>query len=178
MTSAKIAAALVISGMLTAPAPALATAVIWNLSNVTFDDGAKATGYFTFDADTDAVSDYSISTSAGALAAYTYSNATAQPNPASDTQFLFVPYGANRYLILRTAVALTDLGGSVSLLSGYDYQSFECGNCFPIRAVMSGALVSGVLPSVPEPASWGLMVGGFGMLGAALRRRRVAVRFG
>ncbi|HPU15679.1 MAG TPA: PEPxxWA-CTERM sorting domain-containing protein [Polymorphobacter sp.] len=27
-------------------------------------------------------------------------------------------------------------------------------------------------PSVPEPASWALMIGGFGMVGAALRRRR------
>lgn len=32
--------------------------------------------------------------------------------------------------------------------------------------------------AVPEPASWAMMVGGFGMMGAALRRRRaVAVRY-
>ena len=30
----------------------------------------------------------------------------------------------------------------------------------------------------PEPASWALMVGGFGAIGAALRRRRTAVAFG
>jgi hypothetical protein len=31
---------------------------------------------------------------------------------------------------------------------------------------------------VPEPASWALMLGGFGMVGGALRsRRKVAVRF-
>jgi hypothetical protein len=29
--------------------------------------------------------------------------------------------------------------------------------------------------AVPEPASWALMIGGFGMAGAALRRRRTAV---
>ena len=29
-------------------------------------------------------------------------------------------------------------------------------------------------PAVPEPASWALMISGFGMLGAALRRRTVA----
>jgi hypothetical protein len=35
-------------------------------------------------------------------------------------------------------------------------------------------------PSVPEPASWVMMIGGFGMVGAALRRRkaRYAVTFG
>ena len=36
-----------------------------------------------------------------------------------------------------------------------------------------------VLPSVPEPASWAMMLGGFGLVGGALRsRRRVAVSFG
>jgi len=31
--------------------------------------------------------------------------------------------------------------------------------------------------AVPEPASWALMLGGFGLAGAAMRRRRTAVRF-
>jgi len=31
--------------------------------------------------------------------------------------------------------------------------------------------------AVPEPASWGLMVGGFGLVGGAMRRRKAAVRF-
>jgi hypothetical protein len=31
--------------------------------------------------------------------------------------------------------------------------------------------------AVPEPASWAMMIGGFGLIGAALRRRKVAVRF-
>ncbi|HPU16617.1 MAG TPA: PEPxxWA-CTERM sorting domain-containing protein [Polymorphobacter sp.] len=30
-------------------------------------------------------------------------------------------------------------------------------------------------PGVPEPASWALMIAGFGMVGSALRRRRIAV---
>jgi len=35
-----------------------------------------------------------------------------------------------------------------------------------------------VQPSVPEPASWALMVAGFGMVGGAMRaRKRVSVRF-
>jgi len=31
--------------------------------------------------------------------------------------------------------------------------------------------------AVPEPASWAMMVGGFGLAGAAMRRRRTALRF-
>jgi hypothetical protein len=33
----------------------------------------------------------------------------------------------------------------------------------------------GAGPGVPEPASWALMIGGFGLAGAALRRRRSLV---
>lgn len=32
--------------------------------------------------------------------------------------------------------------------------------------------------NVPEPASWALMLGGFGLVGAVMRRRRIAVSFG
>ena len=37
--------------------------------------------------------------------------------------------------------------------------------------------LAGSVEAVPEPASWAMMVGGFGLLGAALRRRKVAVSF-
>jgi len=33
---------------------------------------------------------------------------------------------------------------------------------------------SGPASSVPEPATWGMLVGGFGITGGALRRRRTA----
>jgi hypothetical protein len=33
------------------------------------------------------------------------------------------------------------------------------------------------LAAVPEPAAWSLMVGGFGLLGGAMRRRRPSLRF-
>lgn len=34
-----------------------------------------------------------------------------------------------------------------------------------------------VTPGVPEPATWALLIAGFGGIGVAMRRRRVAVRF-
>jgi len=49
-----------------------------------------------------------------------------------------------------------------------------------IRQVRLGA-IEGVTPppAVPEPATWAMMLGGFGLLGAAARRRtRTAVTFG
>lgn len=34
-----------------------------------------------------------------------------------------------------------------------------------------------VIPTVPEPATWALMIGGFALAGAALRRRKMSVVF-
>ncbi|MGZ6037478.1 MAG: PEPxxWA-CTERM sorting domain-containing protein [Phenylobacterium sp.] len=61
------------------------------------------------------------------------------------------PTGATR-LFLATA---DSLGGST-------------GNVGALEVTFTGAT------AVPEPASWAMMIGGFGLAGAALRRRRVA----
>jgi hypothetical protein len=34
-----------------------------------------------------------------------------------------------------------------------------------------------VTSAVPEPATWAMMIGGFGLVGASMRRRKVSVRF-
>jgi hypothetical protein len=36
---------------------------------------------------------------------------------------------------------------------------------------------AGAVAAVPEPATWAMMIGGFGAIGASMRRRKVAVRF-
>ena len=35
----------------------------------------------------------------------------------------------------------------------------------------------GFTGGVPEPASWAMMLGGFGLVGSAMRRRKTAVTF-
>lgn len=62
------------------------------------------------------------------------------------------------------------------------------GNLFLIGAASSSnsndsfklrGLTATAIPAVPEPATWGMMIGGFAMAGAAMRRRKAAtsVRF-
>ena len=40
-----------------------------------------------------------------------------------------------------------------------------------------GSITISVNPAVPEPASWAMMIGGLGLVGAAMRRRQATVRF-
>ena len=51
--------------------------------------------------------------------------------------------------------------------AGYCNRTGGCDLSFRINALAAPA-------AVPEPASWAMMVGGFGLLGTALRRRRTA----
>lgn len=71
--------------------------------------------------------------------------------------------------------------------NGYDV-SLGLGRRFTLAAGASGVFTTATifgsgapedvpLPAVPEPASWGMMILGFGMIGAAARRRRRAVAF-
>ena len=50
-----------------------------------------------------------------------------------------------------------------------------------IGTVTGSGLYSGTATftalAVPEPAAWGMMLGGFGVLGATIRRRRTQIAF-
>jgi hypothetical protein len=67
--------------------------------------------------------------------------------------------GGNLFLDVDKNVGLTNMRDSAFT---YDYNQ---------------GLVTGFndFPAVPEPATWGLMIGGFGLVGAAMRRKRRAV---
>lgn len=66
--------------------------------------------------------------------------------------------------------------GDVSGLSGSGYFQIANNSAYGGLTATHLTVSSG---SVPEPASWAMMVGGFGMLGGAMRRRqRTSVAFG
>ncbi|MEW5685193.1 MAG: PEPxxWA-CTERM sorting domain-containing protein [Pseudomonadota bacterium] len=49
------------------------------------------------------------------------------------------------------------------------------GITFTQQHAVNGAILAGVTLSVPEPSTWALMIGGFGLAGASLRRRQVVL---
>ena len=101
-------------------------------------------------------------------------------------------------------VTLTKVGGGNFSLLSFDYYSdgglSVTGGAYSLNYDAGGGTIGGLLNvnsvtfygpgdnqldnitvsgGVPEPTSWAMMVGGFGLAGAAMRRRRkVALRFG
>ena len=160
-----------------------ATPVTWTLEGVTFDDGATATGSFVFDADTGVYSGIDITTAGGSVlpgATYTAYDIGSTPRDSG--------FGANELgftaagdflLDINGLSSFTDAGGTVTIGNPTGFTSAEgacvedgCTMFFIDRDIVSGTLSGS---ATPEPASWALMLVGFGGLGAVLRSRRARV---
>lgn len=175
---------------------ALADPVQWNLSNVTFDDGGAASGFFIVNIDTNPSPDFSywnVSTTAGSqLGAFDYNiynskvrryfNLDNAIEFVSDATFPSVPNGPDehRVLILGFSGPLSDAGGMLTLnanqpFSGTSDGSGECLECDPFRTVTGGSIDGGpVTFTTPEPSTVALLPVGLLVLwgcGARFRRR-------
>lgn len=160
----------------------------WTLTDVTFDTGGTATGSFVYDADTNALSNWNIFTTAGdgpfhlTDKNYTTSNASQFLAPVSPG-----PFGMAWYTILESsefghpfnsALKATIRIGTTSLLTnaggvvGLDLmnQSGECYSCSRFRAFNAGTLVARTF-DVPEPTILSLMVIALAGIGFARRRK-------
>lgn len=165
---AALIAGLLLSGAAT---QAHAVPITWTLENVTFTDGASATGSFTIDADDQVWSAFNISTTAGpSLSAFTYdpTNSGLYFNGFGPNSFTIMPANGQRYLTFSFLTALTDAGGTVAI---HTPASWECYNCSPWRN-MSGSVTTVAPAEVPEPGTLALMLPAIGMLGWVSRRRR------
>jgi hypothetical protein len=138
-----------------------------------------------WNADTKTLSNWDISTTAGALSAFTYTPADSsggnyyQGIPGYQNEFLFMVDTSTRLLGITPVAALTDAGGAVAInlnTWGNGSGAVECFNCAPYRTIVSGSFTTtDPVSSAPEPAAFGLFglgLTGFGALGTKLKRRK------
>lgn len=164
--------------------PCAAMPLTWSLDNVTFTDGAVATGSFSYDADINSLIDWSISVSGGnetIFPAFSYTPTTIPDTGIFDTGLglsfaLFVDTFAgggtldSRVLVLSTLAPLTDAGGIIALETAGrpEWESRECYNCNPYRLVETGSIRS----AVPEPSSLGILATGLILITVMSRQSR------
>ena len=83
----------------------------------------------------------------------------------------------------RTRFTLSQAGANLYQLTNfkYDFNNRTMGGTGVGRSealLQTGLpLFINATPGVPEPATWAMMIGGFGLIGGAMRRRRVAISF-
>lgn len=158
------------AALLAAALPAQAVPITYTLQDVRFEDGASATGSFTFDANTGTASDWTISVSEGFLSSFTYHTTNthlAIANLLNANSLLFST--GLRYINFAFDSALTNAGGTHALRTGS--ASYECTNCDMVRYIAAGSVTS-LSAEVPEPATALLMLPA--ALGLFAARRRAA----
>lgn len=163
--------------MLLASAPASA-AITFSLDNVNFVLGGSMTGTFTTSDDLSVLEDFSFTTTAndygwlGEFDGATYTFAAADAIIWSPLVGLSAGYTSPISQIgLLFAGPLTTDGTSL-LLSDEAVLVFGSGT----RIALTGS-ISAVAAPVPEPATWAMMIGGLGLAGAMMRRRKASVSF-
>jgi hypothetical protein len=152
----------------------------WNMSGVTFDDVKLTSVGGMFPGETEDLgslpsgwtSTIPFNNATGAFAA-DYDDANgADPCPACDTDYqLVVTIGAKVFKSNVFSPSNNLSGGLVDFTGNHFDQNTAVCNSDGCR----GQVLVAQVGAVPEPAAWSLMIGGFGLAGAALRRRRVAV---
>ena len=107
------------------------------------------------------------------LAGFTLSNATLtttqSPGGSNNIDFTSAFFNGIAFTLSPTGVAEFGSVGPVTLqaINTLTINGFNTGD-----GAFSGTLTFAAVPSVPEPATWGMMLLGFGVMGASLRRRR------
>lgn len=171
--------------LLAAWSGAASAATTFRLSDIAFEDGAKITGEFTANDALTEISAYNVTAEMsrdGQFSSSHFINDDRQDNYAIfystyDASDILVPNntlvfnkdGATLYLGFNKTID----GSKADLLFAFEGQGFSK------RSGPSGGSItsiSSVTAAVPEPATWAMMLVGFGGIGFAMRRRSGKVR--
>lgn len=148
--------------------PSMAALALFDISDGTFSDGATFDGTFEYDPVTKAFGSYSVTATAGNLPAITYTGANSgaySGGGAGPNNFILFLDNGSRYFNFSFLSPLVEGTQAINVASSYD-----CNNCGTFRRVTAGSVSS--VAAVPEPATWAMMLLGFGAIGASMRRRR------
>lgn len=146
-------------------ASAAAFPVTWTLSGATFSDTGTATGSFVYDADTNTVSNWSVTVAGGDTQTFppiTYDPGTSigsynQQN-ATTIGTQFIVNASARAIRLPGMTPLSNAGGTVAINLASGFQG-ECYNCSPFRPFTAGSLVGSAAPQITSAASTGFVAG-------------------
>jgi MYXO-CTERM domain-containing protein len=144
-----------------AAVPSNATPIIWTLQDVTFTDGGTAQGHFTYDADTNILSNVSIKTSltdAFPGGVYKFPDLSLPSIRASDPAFVTMGSGdltgTPLLALYLFPAAMTDAGGTLHIPPGVPLEGLcndaTCTDGAAYRFSAGGFITSA---SVPEPAT-------------------------
>jgi len=139
--------------------------ILYTFSGATFSDGATLTGTFTTNDSDTALLGFDITTSPGSNIGFHYTSATADSSSTSLPFIVVLNTPSLLDHILQVTFSNLTAAGSPIKIGTFD--SFEQGTLGARRDIVAGSVIA-----VPEPSTALIAIGGLGMLGYVLRRRR------
>jgi hypothetical protein len=148
---------------------ASASDIKWTLSDVYFDNGNTATGYFITDPSLNVVS-YSLVVS-GPTTSQAFT-AAVFVDPYLPSTIGFANAGFSEYVALYLTSPITPAGGTIPFGPGIYGNGFDCGGSTGCGTLLiGGGHTPELIGTAPEPATLLLVGGSLGILAVKLRRR-------